>query len=155
MRLDESELVRWGRSIGESVEPPVLLALSGELGAGKSVLARAVGAGAGVTDPMPSPTYTLLQRYEGRGGRTLVHLDLYRIGSPDELAELGWSQLGEEGEIVLVEWPERAGDRLPSDHWLIRLDIPGDEPLRRDVEVIRVGAPPDLVGFPISLTDSP
>ena len=155
MTLDEAELVRWGRSIGESVTAPVFIGLSGPLGAGKSVLARAIGRGAGVTESMPSPSYTLVQRYDGRPGLEVVHLDLYRIGSPDELAELGWNQLGGDEEIVLVEWPERAGDLMPSDHWLIRLDVPDEDPLLRDIEVSRVGSPPGLVGFPMSVTETP
>ena len=151
MRLDEGELARWGASIGSAATPPVTIGLSGPLGAGKSVLARAIGAGAGVTDAMPSPSYTLVHRYEGTGGRCVAHLDLYRIGSPDELAELGWSELGADDEIALVEWPERAGDRMPPDHWLIRLDVPDDEPLLRDVEVRRVGSPSALAPFPMSV----
>jgi len=153
MRLDESELVRWGRRIGESVTAPVFIGLSGQLGAGKSVLARAIGRGAGVTESMPSPSYTLVQRYEARPDLHVVHLDLYRIGSPDELGELGWSQLGDEDEIVLVEWPERAGDLMPPDHWMIRLDVVDEDPLRRDIEVTRAGSPPDLVGFPITVAE--
>ena len=96
---------------------------------------------------MPSPSYTLVHRYEGTEGRQVTHLDLYRIESPDELAELGWSEIGSDDEIVLVEWPERAEGRMPPDHWLIRLDIPDDEPLLRDVEVRRVGSPPALEPF--------
>lgn len=155
MRLDEAELVRWGASIGGTLAPPVFIGLSGPLGAGKSVLARAIGAGAGVTDTMPSPSYSLVQRYEAYGGHQVVHLDLYRIGSPEELAELGWSHLGDEEEIVLVEWPERAEDLMPADHWLIRLDVAEEEPLLRDIEVRRVGSPPPLAGFPMSIAEAP
>jgi len=151
MRLDEEELARWGSSVGAAVSPPVVIGLSGQLGAGKSVLARAIGQGAGVTRAMPSPSYTLVHHYDGTRERRVVHLDLYRIGSPDELAELGWSDLGADDEIVLVEWPERAADRMPPDHWLIKLEVPEDEPLLRDVEVVRVGSPPSLVPFPMSV----
>ena len=56
---------------------------------------------------------------------------------------------------MLVEWPERAGDLMPSDHWLIRLDVPDEDPLLRDIEVSRVGSPPGLVGFPMSVTETP
>jgi tRNA threonylcarbamoyl adenosine modification protein YjeE len=155
MRLDEAELIRWGSRIGTAVAPPVFIGLSGPLGAGKSVLARAIGAGAGVSDPMPSPSYTLVRTYEGRDGRRVLHLDLYRIGSPDEVDELGWSQVGDVGDIVLVEWPERAGKRMPADHWLIEIDVPPEQPLLRDIEVRRVGSPPDLSGFPMSVSGSP
>ena len=152
MRLDQAELARWGARIGETITSPAFVGLSGPLGAGKSVLARAIGAGAGVEGKMPSPTFTLLQAYPARGGRRLVHLDLYRIDSPDDLWELGWSQLPGDVEIVLVEWPERAGALLPADRWLIELTPPVGEPLLRDVEVRRVGSPPELAAFPLSLS---
>jgi tRNA threonylcarbamoyladenosine biosynthesis protein TsaE len=150
MRLSEPELRQWGRRVGETLEPPAVLALSGPLGAGKSVLARAIGAGAGVREVMPSPTYTLLQRYPAGSDRHFVHLDLYRLDRPEELWELGWAQLPGERDIVVIEWPERAGPLLPPDHWLIRLSTPRDQPDLREVEVVRVGAPAPLAAFPTS-----
>lgn len=152
MRLDESGLQRWGLSIGSSVGAPIVIGLRGPLGAGKSVLARSIGAGAGVFEAMPSPSYNLLLRYTGESGRDVVHLDLYRLDGPDELWELGWSQLGSEGEIVIVEWPERAGEYMPPDHWIIDLRMPDDEPLLRDVQVHRVGQPPELPPFPMTVS---
>ncbi len=154
MRLDEAELKRWGLRIGQVVEAPVFIGLRGALGAGKSVLARAIGSGAGVFETMPSPTYNLLMRYPVESGREVVHLDLYRLEAEDELWELGWSQLVSEGEIVLVEWPERAGHLLPEHHWLVDLFVPQDEPLVRDVEVRRIGTPPALPPFPLSVSSS-
>jgi len=152
MRLDEQGLEQWGERIGSMVAVPVLIALEGQLGAGKSVLARAVGRGAGVAVSMPSPSYNLLLRYDTPGDVAVVHMDLYRIEDSEELWELGWSQLGADNEIVLVEWPERAGAFMPKDYWLIRLLVPDDEPRQRDVEVIRVGSPPELPPFPLSVS---
>jgi tRNA threonylcarbamoyl adenosine modification protein YjeE len=152
VRLDEAGLVKWGTLIGRSVTAPAFVGLCGPLGAGKSVLARAIGAGAGVRGPMPSPSFTLLQGYPASGGRRVVHLDLYRIETPDELWEIGWAELPEQDEIVLVEWPERAGALLPADHWLIELGPPAGHPLLRDVEVTRVGAPHELAAFPLSVS---
>lgn len=152
MRLDERGLERWGERIGASVEAPVVIALEGRLGAGKSVLARAIGRGAGVDVAMPSPSYNLLLRYPTSAGVDVVHIDLYRIASTDELWELGWSQLGEGAEIVLVEWAERAADFMPDDHWVIGLGVPEHELLLRDVEVRRVGRPPELPPFPMSVS---
>ena len=154
MRLNEAELRRWGLRIGASIETPVLIGLTGPLGAGKSVLARAIGTGAGVQQAMPSPSYNLAFRYATPSGREVVHLDLYRISSPDEVWELGWEQLGTENELVVVEWPERAADRLPPDHWLIALAVPEDRFDLRDVSVGRVGSPPELPPFPMSVSVS-
>lgn len=151
MRLSEPDLVRWGRTIGREVEPPVVIALQGPLGAGKSVLARAIGEGAGVETPMPSPTFNLLLRYELPSGVAVVHLDLYRIAEPDEVWELGWADLGAESEIVLIEWPEQAGPLMPPNYWSIELGVTRGNRKLRDVEVHRVGSPPALPGFPMTL----
>lgn len=151
MRLDEIEVKRWGERIGETVNPPVVIALKGPLGAGKSVLARAIGFGAGVRDAMPSPSHSLVLTYPISTDVKVVHLDLYRLESPDELGELGWSQLGADGEIVLLEWPERANGKMPRNHWVIELSVPDGHPQLRDVEVHRVGSPPALAAFPMSL----
>lgn len=155
MRLDERELARWGERIGRTVSPPAVIALEGPLGAGKSVLARAIGRGAGVEQTMPSPSYNLLLRYETESGVEVVHVDLYRIESTDELWELGWADLGEGPEIVVVEWPERAGELMPDDYWRIRLTVPRDAPTMRDVEVRRIGDPPELSAFPMSVSAAP
>ncbi len=152
MRLDEASLARWGERIGETVETPVVLGLQGELGAGKSVLARAIGKGAGVRAAMPSPSFNLLFRYPARLGKEVVHLDLYRVAAPEELWELGWQSLGADQEIVIVEWPERAESLMPPDHWLIELTTTPGESELRDIAVRRVGSPPDLAAFPMSVS---
>lgn len=142
-RLREAELEAWGGAVGRGVATPVFLALRGPLGAGKSVLARAVARGAGVTARMPSPTFNLVFRYRGERAE-VVHLDLYRLGDPDEVWELGWSELGGDDDLVLVEWAGRAGPHLPRDRWEVELSIP--EPGRpvREVSVERRGDPPSL-----------
>lgn len=152
MRLDEDALVRWGVRIGETVDTPVFLGFHGPLGAGKSVLARAIGQGLGVGQPMPSPSFNLQFRYPASVGVQVVHMDLYRLASPDELRELGWDELGQTNEVVMVEWPERAEGFLPADRWLIELSMVPGKPLLRDVGVVRVGHPPELAGFPMSLS---
>ncbi len=116
-----------------------LIALEGELGAGKTELARAViRARAGVPLEVPSPTFTLVQRYE-LPDLVLTHADLYRLGGPAELDELGLEEALEEGAL-LVEWPERAGDRLPADRLTIRLALP--DPSRPEHRVVRIEAGP-------------
>jgi tRNA threonylcarbamoyladenosine biosynthesis protein TsaE len=140
--VTESQLEAWGERVGASVETPAFFALSGDLGAGKSVLARAIARGAGVSSPMPSPTFNLLFRYDARGDVEVIHMDLYRIEAPDDVWALGWSEVGGEGQIVLVEWPERAGRLLPPDRWDIRLDHASSD--RRTVTVTQVGSVPAL-----------
>jgi tRNA threonylcarbamoyladenosine biosynthesis protein TsaE len=139
-RLSESDLIAWGRRIGAEAQTPLFLALRGPLGAGKSVLARAIARGAGVRGAVPSPTFNLLFRYPASHGREVVHLDLYRIARPEEVGELGWEALGADHELVLVEWPERAEALLPLDRWEVTLArVPG-QPHLRDLEVRGVGS---------------
>jgi tRNA threonylcarbamoyladenosine biosynthesis protein TsaE len=142
--LSEPELTAWGVAIGRAVARPAFFALRGDLGAGKSVLARGIARGAGVTSPMPSPTFNLLYRYGVPDG-AVVHLDLYRLERADEVWELGWRELPDAGEIVIVEWAERAEALLPPDRWDVELTPVEGEPLLRRVAVTargRAGALP-------------
>ncbi len=141
--LDKAAMIRWGEQLGGAIRPPRFLALRGDLGAGKSTLARAIARGAGVEGPIPSPTFNLLFRYDTPRGVTIVHLDLYRLEDPEEVWDLGWSELPGEHEIVLVEWPERAESLLPPDRWEVSLEEVGDADQRR-VSVIAVGNPGPL-----------
>ncbi|MBW3552884.1 MAG: tRNA (adenosine(37)-N6)-threonylcarbamoyltransferase complex ATPase subunit type 1 TsaE [Gemmatimonadetes bacterium] len=145
--LPQPALEAWGEAIGRAaagggIPLPLVITLRGPLGAGKSVLARAVARGAGVEGPMPSPTYNLLFTYEGRGGVAVHHLDLYRLEDPDDVWELGWRELGEGEQVVLVEWPERAEPLMPADRWDVSLSfVEGHDGVRR-LDVERRGAAP-------------
>jgi tRNA threonylcarbamoyladenosine biosynthesis protein TsaE len=145
--LSEEALVRWGRRIGAEARTPLVLALRGDLGAGKSTLARAVAQGAGVEGDVPSPTFNLVFRYDTPRGVQVQHLDLYRLEHPDEVWELGWSELGVDGDLVLIEWPQRAEALLPSPRWEVELEEGADPAVRR-VEAHPVGDPPPLPAFP-------
>jgi tRNA threonylcarbamoyladenosine biosynthesis protein TsaE len=100
-----------GARIAAGLEVGDLVALEGELGAGKTTLARAILRAMGVVEDVPSPTFTLVQVYE-TPHLTVRHYDLYRLERPEETAELGIEEAVEDG-AALVEWPERADGRLP------------------------------------------
>src|SRR3954449_11001155 len=95
--LTEPELVAWGERIGREARTPLVIALRGDLGAGKSTLARAVAQGAGVEGDVPSPTFNLVFAYDTPRGVGLQPLALSRRGRTDEVGELGWSELGAPG----------------------------------------------------------
>lgn len=125
MTLDgETATERLGACIARGLQPGDAVLLSGELGAGKTVLARGILRGLGVAEHVPSPTFTLVQAYETRG-LTLHHFDLYRIEDPSEMAELGLDDALNDG-AALVEWPERGfPSRLAQDALHIALTATG------------------------------
>jgi len=109
----------------------VLVTLEGDLGTGKTTLVQAMCRGVGIREDVTSPTFALVNEYQV-DDRTVFHLDLYRLQGPDDLTNLGWDDIVNSDAIVFVEWPDRAGNRLPSDRIRIRLDhIPGDDSRRR------------------------
>jgi len=112
-RLDEAELRAVGESLGREVPHGSVIALEGDLGAGKTTFAQAVVRGLGVREQATSPTYGLVHRYDGRRG-PVFHLDCYRLRQAEEAADLDWEGLLAEGDVLLVEWPERAGAWLPA-----------------------------------------
>ena len=109
-----------GARLGAAAEPGTVVSLKGNLGAGKTVLARGVGVGVGVTSRMQSPTYIIVHTHEG-GRLPLWHCDLYRLSSADELEHLGLEELVDDDGLVLVEWAERFPELLPADHLEIAL----------------------------------
>jgi tRNA threonylcarbamoyladenosine biosynthesis protein TsaE len=130
LKLTEAELRNWGEELGRSITPPLIITLTGELGAGKTTLAQAICRGYGVDGEITSPTYALVHEYSARRS-AVFHIDLYRLESPDQLTNLGWDEIMSARALILVEWPERAGPRLPEDHLPIDLDYIADDPTRR------------------------
>lgn len=127
LTVDESELRKWGRELGEAASPPLVISLSGDLGAGKTTLAQSICLGYGVIEPVTSPTYALVHRYEAPRS-AVYHVDLYRLDNEAQLDNIGWDDLLGDDALAIVEWPERAGDRLPSGHLHIDLEhVPGDD----------------------------
>jgi tRNA threonylcarbamoyladenosine biosynthesis protein TsaE len=141
--LSEAELSAWGERVGREASAPLVLALRGDLGAGKSTLARAVARGAGVAHEIPSPTFNLMFCYDTPRGMRIHHLDLYRLEREDEVWDLGWAELGAPRDLVMIEWPERAEALLPAPRWEILLEETGDD-TRRRVEAHPVGDPAPL-----------
>jgi tRNA threonylcarbamoyladenosine biosynthesis protein TsaE len=130
LALDQAELVEWGERFGRVASAPLVVAISGELGAGKTTLVQAICRGYGVAEDVTSPTFALVHRYQSPRS-AVYHLDLYRLKSAAELQNLGWDEVIGEDALVLIEWPERAGDRIPRDHVPVSLQhLPGDDSRR-------------------------
>ena len=120
---DLDATARLAKNLAPHLRSGDVVALTGPLGAGKTGFARSLLRVLGITGEVPSPTFTLLQTYEA-GKLTISHFDLYRLKSADELEELGWDD-ALAASLVLVEWPERAGRRLPKHALTLRFAMDG------------------------------
>jgi tRNA threonylcarbamoyladenosine biosynthesis protein TsaE len=132
--LSRAELQAAGEAVGRSLEPGEIVTFEGDLGAGKTTFIQAVVRGLGVHQPATSPTYSLVHRYQGARG-PVFHLDCFRLRSSDEAADLDWEGLLAEGDAILVEWPERAGEWIPRPARRFRLSHVSD-PERRRLELL-------------------
>ena len=113
LAVTRDELIAWGERFGKSAHGKLVVAIAGELGAGKTTLVQAICRGAGVTTEVTSPTYALVHEYRG------------------DLTNLGWDDMLRSHALILVEWPERGGARIPSDAVPIDLELdPADEEKR-------------------------
>ena len=121
---DADATARLAAALAATAPAPAVVHLRGDLGAGKSTLARAWLRALGVEGAVRSPTYTLVERYPLAHGTDALHLDLYRIGDAGELEFLGLD--GTDAALWLVEWPERGGHALPRADLRVALAIAGD-----------------------------
>jgi tRNA threonylcarbamoyladenosine biosynthesis protein TsaE len=106
-------------TIGELLRPGDVVSLAGDLGAGKTVFAQGVARALGVVHPVVSPSFTIVREYEGRV--PVVHVDVYRIGTFQELHDLGFEEVVREDAVTLVEWGDVVDGMLPRDRLEVRL----------------------------------
>lgn len=124
----EAETQALGHALAAVLRPGDVIALSGDLGAGKSTLARSIIQALGWAGEVPSPTFTLVQPYDPPDVRVPVwHVDLYRLNGPAEADALG---LFETDAALIIEWPQRLGNRLPAEALHLHIDGSGDAPRR-------------------------
>ena len=123
---DPEATTRLGDALGRIALAGDLICLWGDLGAGKTHLAKAIGAGLGVTETITSPSFILMAEYDGR--LPLFHIDPYRLLSAEDALAGGLIDERQADGVTLVEWPERLGDALPVDRLDVRIDGTGDEP---------------------------
>ena len=126
------ETVALGERLGRVAEPGDLVCVWGELGAGKTQLAKGIARGLGITDTVNSPTFILMNEYAGR--LPLFHVDLYRLADAADALAGGLIDDRQSDGVTVVEWPERMGDVLPAGRLDVRIDGSGDEPREIDVE---------------------
>ncbi|MCR3956287.1 MAG: tRNA (adenosine(37)-N6)-threonylcarbamoyltransferase complex ATPase subunit type 1 TsaE [Gudongella sp.] len=121
------ETDRFGKRLGELVQPGDVICLNGDLGAGKTTLSKSVGKGLGVDEYITSPTFTIINEYEGR--IPLYHFDVYRLNHGEDLYDLGVEDYFYGDGVCLIEWAQNIQDYLPDDRlelWIYRTDNPND-----------------------------
>jgi tRNA threonylcarbamoyladenosine biosynthesis protein TsaE len=121
----EQEMVEFGGKFSSILgrrEEPIIILLSGDLGAGKTTLCRGLLQGLGHSGTVKSPTYTLVESYDLALGRVL-HVDLYRLLDPQELEHMGFADYVQESKLCLIEWPENGLGYLPNSHLMIKITL--------------------------------
>ncbi|MDO8953654.1 MAG: tRNA (adenosine(37)-N6)-threonylcarbamoyltransferase complex ATPase subunit type 1 TsaE [Gammaproteobacteria bacterium] len=122
----ETAMEAFGAKLALSCKPGDCLVLNGPLGAGKTTLVRGFLKGLGHKGIVKSPTYTLVETYN-LNNQAINHFDLYRIAEPEELEFIGWRDYFNDQAINLVEWPEKAGNFMPSPTLIIDIEILADD----------------------------
>ncbi|MDD7267212.1 MAG: tRNA (adenosine(37)-N6)-threonylcarbamoyltransferase complex ATPase subunit type 1 TsaE [Lachnospiraceae bacterium] len=136
--LSPTETTAVGKRLGQAVRPGTVWSLVGDVGVGKTVFTQGFAAGLGITEPITSPTFTLIQEYE-EGRLPLYHFDVYRIGCSDELDELGFDEYIDGNGVCLIEWADLIEDRLPPQ--LGEIKIEKDYAKGEDYRNITITAP--------------
>ncbi len=119
--MNEKETRELGRKLGMQAKAGQVYALDGDLGTGKTVLAQGFACGLGITEQVNSPTFTILQIYD-QGRLPFYHFDVYRIGDPEEMEEIGYEDCFYGDGVSLVEWAGQIRDILPPEHIAVTIE---------------------------------
>ena len=120
----EAETEAIGERFAEDLASGTVVAMYGDLGAGKTAFVRGMARGMGLSCRVSSPTFTIVNEYEGE--RELIHFDMYRLESSDELFEIGWEDYLARGAVCAVEWSEKVEDAFFGDETVVRIEKLGD-----------------------------
>lgn len=121
----EEDMVKLGNRFGELAKPGMVISLRGSLGAGKTVFARGVARSLGIEEAIVSPTFTLVQEYDGR--LPMYHMDLYRITSSEDFEMIGGEDMLYSDGVCLIEWSEIINEMLPKDTVFINITVNPDQ----------------------------
>jgi len=113
-----------GEEIGRLAHQESIIALCGDLGTGKTVLAKGIAAGLGITAIVTSPTFVILNEYEGR--YPFYHFDIYRLNAPEDMYELGYEEYFYGDGVTAIEWAQKLGDLLPEEYLRVELKVMGE-----------------------------
>lgn len=122
-----SELPKVAEAVLGELRGRSVVLFRGPMGAGKTTLISRMAAALGAEDTVTSPTFALVNQYEGEGGRRIYHFDFYRINNVEEALDLGYEEYFYSGELCLVEWPEKIEPLLPEDAMTVTITVGEDE----------------------------
>ncbi len=122
---NEAETEQAGAELARTLPDGAVVALYGDLGAGKTAFVRGMARGMGISARVSSPTFTIVNEY--LGARELYHFDMYRLASSDELFDIGWEDYLRRGGVCAVEWSENVADAFEGDEITVRIEKLGDE----------------------------
>ena len=115
------ETFAFGKMLGEQAKPGEVICLNGDLGVGKTVFTKGFAEGLGITEPVNSPTFTIVQQYDS-GRMPLYHFDVYRIGDVEEMDEIGYEDYFYGDGVCLIEWANLIEEILPEKYTEIRIE---------------------------------
>lgn len=122
-----SELPKVAEAVLGELRGRSVVLFRGPMGAGKTTLISRIAAALGAEDTVTSPTFALVNQYEGEGGRRIYHFDFYRINNVEEALDLGYEEYFYSGDLCLVEWPEKIEPLLPEDAMMVTITVGEDE----------------------------
>ena len=116
----ENETILEGEKLGRTLKPGAVVALYGDLGAGKTAFTRGIAKGLGITMNVSSPTFTIVNEYPGQ--TPLFHFDIYRLESENELFNIGWDDYSDRGGVCVVEWSEKVPGAFTPDTFVVKIE---------------------------------
>lgn len=122
----QDELPEIAEAVIDSLGRRTVVALRGEMGAGKTTLIREIVAALGATDTVTSPTFAIINQYKGTNNRRIYHFDFYRINDIREAYDFGYEEYFYSGDLCLVEWPEKIEQLLPDDVMTVKITVDGE-----------------------------
>ena len=122
---NENETIREGEKLGRMLRPGAVVALHGELGAGKTAFTRGIAVGLGIIANVSSPTFTIVNEYPG--DIPLFHFDMYRLENENELFDIGWDDYHDRGGVCVVEWSEKVPGAFAPDTIIVKIENLGDD----------------------------
>jgi len=129
----ENETILEGEKLGRTLKPGAIIALHGELGAGKTAFTRGIASGLGISASVSSPTFTIANEYPG--DIPLFHFDMYRLESESELFDIGWDDYHDRDGVCVVEWSEKVPGAFPPDTVTVRFEKLGEDSRRLEIGI--------------------